>query len=356
MKGTWPEPALVLNDDPLYTVAFWHEVASNGYRRVHRASWATDVQNLDQVQTALLFTEPTRTAALCAGADAAYYLDLRDGSIHVGIGANEQEVITSLLAVLHQLFPPSESSDELVPVTFWSYSQQGPRSITRKIAVQPWEQIRANYATDVSAELSSMMRGFRPSHGGQLILWQGEPGTGKTHALRSLASEWRSWADIHYVVDPDEMFGGHADYLLDVLLHESFDSHDEKSSERWRLLVLEDTGELLSADAKERTGQALSRLLNTVDGMIGQGLKVLVLVTTNEELKSLHPAVARPGRCAAKLTFAPLDREAAVAWARARGVEEDALPGRSVTLAELYASVEEFREQQTRRQPVGFTS
>ena len=41
----------------------------------------------------------------------------------------------------------------------------------------------------------------------------------------------------------------------------------------------EDTGELLSADARERSGQGLSRFLNVVDGLIGQGLRVLVLVT-----------------------------------------------------------------------------
>lgn len=33
--------------------------------------------------------------------------------------------------------------------------------------------------------------------------------------------------------------------------------------------------------------------------MVGQGLRVLVLVTTNELLRRLHPAVAQPGRCAA---------------------------------------------------------
>ena len=33
-----------------------------------------------------------------------------------------------------------------------------------------------------------------------------------------------------------------------------------------------------------------------VDGIVGQSLRVLVLVTTNEPLRRLHPAVVRPGR------------------------------------------------------------
>ena len=57
-----------------------------------------------------------------------------------------------------------------------------------------------------------------------------------------------------------------------------FDEPDEapEAEKPWRLLVLEDTGALLSADARERAGQGLSRFLNVVDGLIGQGLRVLV--------------------------------------------------------------------------------
>jgi hypothetical protein len=58
-------------------------------------------------------------------------------------------------------------------------------------------------------------------------------------------------------------------------------------------------------DAKARTGQALSRFLNVVDGLIGQGLRLLVLVTSNEDLGKLHPAVNRPGRCIQKILFQP---------------------------------------------------
>ena len=69
----------------------------------------------------------------------------------------------------------------------------------------------------------------------------------------------------------------------------------------WRLLVLEDTGELLTPDAKTVIGQGLSRFLNVVDGLIGQGLRVLVLVTTTRRsassiLPSRDPALRRERR------------------------------------------------------------
>ena len=120
------------------------------------------------------------------------------------------------------------------------------------------------------------------------MLWHGAPGTGKTHALRAFAWEWRSWCTFHYITDPEE-FVDSPRYMLKVLL----DGVDDESG--WRVLILEDTGELLALDAKYQAGQGLSRFLNVVDGLIGQGLRVLVLVTTNETLRSLNPAVRGRG-------------------------------------------------------------
>jgi hypothetical protein len=121
--------------------------------------------------------------------------------------------------------------------------------------------------------------------------------------------------------------------MLEVILDEDGDGG------RWRLLVLEDTGELLAADAKQQTGQGLSRLLNVVDGLIGRALRVLVLVTTNEPLQVLHPAVARPGRCAAKIEFRPFGAEEATRWLRERGHPG---PSSGGTVASLGAPIAPF--------------
>lgn len=109
-------------------------------------------------------------------------------------------------------------------------------------------------------------------------------------------------------------------------------------------------------DAKEKVGQALSRLLNTVDGMIGQGLKILVLVTTNEEIKRLHPAVARPGRCAAKIQFTPLAGDDAHQWAVDHGIAPEDAPTDPHSLADLYALLEGYRTDGGRVSQVGFAA
>lgn len=82
----------------------------------------------------------------------------------------------------------------------------------------------------------------------------------------------------------------------------------------------------------------MSRLLNVVDGLIGQGLRILVLLTTNEDVGRLHSALSRPGRCVFRHEFGRLGVEEARAWLARRGVGVPV--EKPQTLAELFALVE----------------
>ncbi len=91
----------------------------------------------------------------------------------------------------------------------------------------------------------------------------------------------------------------------------------------WRLLIIEDASELLGKDARVQAGQGLARLLNLCDGLVGQGLRVLILITTNEDVGTMHPAVIRRGRCIANIRFDLLSPEERRDWSAAHGVSPD---------------------------------
>jgi hypothetical protein len=101
---------------------------------------------------------------------------------------------------------------------------------------------------------------------------------------------------------------------------------------RWKVLVVEDADELIRSDARRDAGASLGRLLNLTDGILGHGLRVLLLITTNEPMRGLHPAVVRPGRCRADVQFRSFTHREAAEWLGEAG----SAPIEDSTLAELY--------------------
>jgi hypothetical protein len=257
--------------------------------------------------------------------------------------------------------------DPRVPVWFWTLTEHGPQPLRRKLHAPAWSEIANNYVRPVREALDRIM-GSPPDSAQGIALWRGEPGTGKTTALRALAREWRDHAEIHVIVDPEVFLGDKASYLVEVLFGNDVDEPwdeqlsgapvdvrfvDVDSQPGWvgptgypgaeepatkrpraKLIVLEDAGELISSEARVSAGQALSRLLNLTDGMLGQGSNVSVLVTTNESIGNLHPAIARPGRGWAHVEFRDLPADDANDWLERHG--SDHRVDTSAAHAELY--------------------
>jgi hypothetical protein len=277
--------------------------------------------------------------------------------------AHNSETVDEISQTLEGALPVYVPEENKINVNFWSLSAQGMATSTRRaIAAPSWDKVEQNYTQDAHEELSRLINtvnGKLPRKG-QLLLFHGNAGGGKTSFLRALARSWAEWCSISYILDCDKFL--HApeymntvmledvgklqakfdlddfEFDLDDVVEEDYGRSEVPEDMRWKLIVLEDCGEVITQDAKSRTGQGLSRILNAVDGLVGQGLPILFLITTNEELKNIHPAMSRYGRCAAQINFAPLSVEESNNWLSSHGVELEV--AKPTILADLYAMLE----------------
>lgn len=275
-------------------------------------------------------------------------IDLGGGSANVEVGAIERSHVDHIIEMLSDALGASVDRHDVVPVNFWALGTHGPRSAQRRITAPSWSEIEPNYDDHTGRAVAELLTSRAPD-AGRLVLWHGPPGTGKTYVVRALARRWSDWCSTHFITDPEAFLGAGSSYLLDVLT-----SHESRRTNggQWKLVVLEDSGELLAADAHERTGQALSRLLNVTDGMLGQGMNTIVLVSTNEPLGQLHPAIQRPGRCWHEIEFGLLSVATANRWLDAHG--SSALVSSPTSLADLFAIDRGERIRQER--PFGFSA
>ena len=267
-------------------------------------------------------------------------ISVSSGWIMIRVAADSpglaRSVGTASLARMPQ--PPEDvtADPSEVRLRVWCNSGSGARTTWATATAPSWEEGESNYPMATASSLGLLVA-TRPDDagrlGGSLVLFHGPPGVGKTSAVRTLAREWADWCDFETITDPENLFVDPT-YLVAVVDGKKPDvgsDPDDEGGRRFRCLVLEDADNYLHAEAGCREA-AISRLLNTADGLVGND-RLLVLLTMNTPAHRLNPAILRPGRMFASIGFERFGQTEARRWLGQRA----AIPVGGISLAELLA-------------------
>lgn len=272
--------------------------------------------------------------------------------VNVHSGGLDAEVIAAKTIQPFEKFKFENKEETGVWVNFsYAGSMGGVERNTQFLRCPTWAEIRENYAPSCLGELDRLMKLKKPWNSGRLMIWHGEPGTGKTFAIRALLMAWRDRFNFVIVTDPEKLMANPS-YYYEVASAPNMnsvpgaqpddgDDDDSGSSKKKRLLfIIEDSADLLSVESRKRHWDKFGKLLNITDGLIGQGREDIFLPTFNEKIEEIDPAVTRPGRCISRLEFQKFTTEEAQEWLVKNKLGDQEPSGADtlepVTLAELY--------------------
>ena len=151
------------------------------------------------------------------------------------------------------------------------------------------ELMTMNYGKDFLIHNKNITRQLNEKSSG-LYIFNGMQGTGKTSYIQHLIGSINR--DFLYVPES----------LIEILADPSFiQVLMEKEN---AVLILEDAERaILKRQKGHSSPSGISNLLNMSDGIIGNVIKMPIILTFNSDLEDLDPAILRKGRCNYKHTF-----------------------------------------------------
>lgn len=179
--------------------------------------------------------------------------------------------------------------------------------------------INENYNDDFQKVYQDIVN-FLNQRSSGLIILNGAIGTGKTHFIRHLISNYPK----EYIIITNLL----ASHLAQPEFISFMLSHKDS------VFILEDCEQVLIERSENTFSGAIANILNMSDGLMSDVFNVKFICTFNADIGKIDPALLRKGRCYARYEFGPLTADKVKNFCKVHNIE---LPEyKPMTLAELY--------------------
>jgi hypothetical protein len=195
-----------------------------------------------------------------------------------------------------------------------------------------------NYGSSFMPVHDKILKTLNKNKANGLVLLHGEPGTGKTHYLKYLASK---------IKDKKVMFV--PPYLVDFITSPEMTPFLIENSDS--ILFIEDAERVIT-DRDTNAANGVSNILNLTDGILGDILNIQIVATFNMDRKKIDTALLRKGRLIAEHKFDKLKIDDANKLIKHLGMEHTTTE--DMTLTEIYNLQEvEYKAEESKRK-IGF--
>lgn len=192
--------------------------------------------------------------------------------------------------------------------------------------------IDKNYNDDIPYD--RMIEILNQEDSAALMLFYGEPGTGKSTLIKKFISEM---SDKEFIFMDGTLL---ANIQQDRLMSYFLECQDS-------IFIFEDCEKIL-LNRDNNYNPTMSILLNLTDGIISDVLNIKVICTFNTALKNIDKALLRKGRLKLKYEFKKLTKEKASKLLEGETINED------MSLADIYYYKEENDYSKKQERKIGF--
>jgi len=190
------------------------------------------------------------------------------------------------------------------------------------------EELDLHYGENFS-EFHGKLTGLLKSDSKGLIIFHGQPGTGKTYYIRMLLKDLvKSKKNVLYV--PSNFIDSFLDpsfitFLSDWILEQNNPT----------IILLEDAECLVESRDSGVRSLGISNLLNITDGILNDILGTQIILTFNTNLDYIDSALLRPERLLARKEFTSLNKEESIKLISHLGINHEATD--DMSLADIYS-------------------